>query len=585
LRTLLRRLRKSAPGFAACIGLTGLALNAQDWLQWGQNARHTGSVSVVAQKPWELLGQFTYDPLADQIRGSGDLLVHYMAPLVSGNAVYILSRGNSTWVSCSGNPQPCGTARWPSMTWGVTRVNILEKQLSPQWSVLSTWTPPPDNGSGWEPVFHPALYGNLLYMPGGAGTVLAADGQSGKLLATFQPFGNTGPNRYVSSPLTIGPDGSVYYTVIGLDAAQPWTLDATEGWLVKIDPSGAASKVAFAQLLPNAPSQNCFTTFAGQSYPWPPAPDAVPPAAPCGSQRPALNAAPAVAPDGTVYVISRAHLNQAYGYLVAVNPNLTLRWAASLRDRLNDGCGVLLPANGTLGGCRDGSALGVDPATNLLPAGQVSDQSTASPVVAPDGSILLGTLSRYNYERGHLFHFSSGGNFLGSYDFGWDITPGIYAHDNTWSAIVKDNFYPVGSYCAAPAYCGQGVPRYSITSLAPNMSKQWSFTNTNTQSCRRIPDGSVSCSPATEPFEWCVNMVAVDSEGLVWANSEDGYLYAIDSKGNLAGRIFLKSALGAAYTPLAIGGDGRVYTQNDGTLFATGLAGRRVYRPLVRQNR
>jgi len=32
-------------------------------------------------------------------------------------------------------------------------------------------------------------------------------------------------------------------------------------------------------------------------------------------------------------------------------------------------------------------------------------------------------------------------------------------------------------------------------------------------------------------------------------------------------RIFLKEALGAAYTPLSIGDDGKVYTQNDGNLF------------------
>src|SRR5580700_3315882 len=95
------------------VALIALAANAQDWQQWGQNSSHTGAVSVVAQQPWELLGQFNYDPLADQVRGSGDLLVHYMAPLVSGNSVFIMSRGNSTWLSCATNPSPCGTARWP----------------------------------------------------------------------------------------------------------------------------------------------------------------------------------------------------------------------------------------------------------------------------------------------------------------------------------------------------------------------------------------------------------------------------------------------------------------------------------------
>jgi outer membrane protein assembly factor BamB len=65
-------------------------------------------------------------------------------------------------------------------------------------------------------------------------------------------------------------------------------------------------------------------------------------------------------------------------------------------------------------------------------------------------------------------------------------------------------------------------------------------------------------------------MVAVDRDGVVYANSEDGNLYAIDRSGQLVGRIFLKAAIGAAYTPLAIGHDGRVYTQNDGTLFVVG---------------
>ena len=35
-----------------------------------------------------------------------------------------------------------------------------------------------------------------------------------------------------------------------------------------------------------------------------------------------------------------------------------------------------------------------------------------------------------------------------------------------------------------------------------------------------------------EKFEWCVNMVAVDRDGVVYANSEDGNLYAIDRTGH-----------------------------------------------------
>jgi hypothetical protein len=271
-----------------------------------------------------------------------------------------------------------------------------------------------------------------------------------------------------------------------------------------------------------------------------------------------------------VYLISRAHFNSAYGYLVALDLNLAPRWAASLRGRLQDGCDVLLPPSGTLGGCRAGSARGVDPATNDLPAGRVHDLSTSSPVVAPDGSVLYGAYTRYNYRRGHLFRFSSTGEFLNAYDFGWDITPAVYGHGGTWSVIVKDNLYPVGSYCDALGHCGLTEPRYSITSLGPALHPEWSYRNTNDQACERQADGTLLCETRPEGFEWCVNMVAVDRDGVVYANSEDGNVYAIDSTGNAIGRLFLKKALGAAYTPLAIGDDGRVYTQNDGTLFIVG---------------
>ena len=76
------------------------------------------------------------------------------------------------------------------------------------------------------------------------------------------------------------------------------------------------------------------------------------------------NVTPAVSADGTIFTVSRAHFNQNYGYVVALNPDLTLKWAASLRDRLNDGCGVLVPIAPTpapaRGSCRNGANPGLD---------------------------------------------------------------------------------------------------------------------------------------------------------------------------------------------------------------------------------
>jgi hypothetical protein len=58
--------------------------------------------------------------------------------------------------------------------------------------------------------------------------------------------------------------------------------------------------------------------------------------------------------------------------------------------------------------------------------------------------------------------------------------------------------------------------------------------------------------------------------GNVFANSEDGNLYVIKQGGTARGQIFLNQAVGAAYTPLSLGHDGRIYTENDGILFAVG---------------
>jgi hypothetical protein len=56
----------------------------------------------------------------------------------------------------------------------------------------------------------------------------------------------------------------------------------------------------------------------------------------------------------------------------------------------------------------------------------------------------------------------------------------------------------------------------------------------------------------------------------VYANSEDGNLYAIGQGGVLVQRIFQQLALGAAYTPASMDSRGRIYSQNDGQLFIVG---------------
>jgi outer membrane protein assembly factor BamB len=260
-----------------------------------------------------------------------------------------------------------------------------------------------------------------------------------------------------------------------------------------------------------------------------------------------------------------------------------------MRGRLNDGCNdgtnsstSLLPLNGTPGGCRVGAHPGVDPGTNEPPPGRVLDDGSSTPTVTPDGSILFGAYTRYNFAQGHLMKFSSSGDFLGAYRFGWDITPGIYPHGGTYSIVMKENHYGgVGSYCNVDSVCPpdrtatypNDPESYFVTQLKKNLQVEWMFKNTNTLSCTRQPDGSITCvDDHPNSHEWCINALAIDSNGVVYGNSEDGWLYSINQGGTLRQRIFQQSTLGAAYTPASLGSDGKIYSQNSGHLIVVGNA-------------
>jgi hypothetical protein len=107
------------------------------------------------------------------------------------------------------------------------------------------------------------------------------------------------------------------------------------------------------------------------------------------------------------------------------------------------------------------------------------------------------------------------------------------------------------------------------------------FQSTETRSCHRGADGSISCvDDGKHPngFEWCINAPAVDGNGNVFVESEDGKIYVIDQghtgvfttpKFSLFGNL----AIGAAYTPFAIDHHGRGYAQNNGHLFVVGEGG------------
>lgn len=555
--------------------LTPLTSQPATWPQWGQNPQHAGMVNVAGDTLDNQFASSTYDPFVsqEQAANSGELLTHYQAPLVDGNGKVYMVLETGTF-----DPNNAKTR-----TWNEQKLNLSDGHFTVIWNFASDWYPEdPAQLGGWEPVFSPALAGSFVYVPGSNGTVWKLNASDGTVASHIDPFSDGSGNIFVSGPLTADSSGNIFYNAIHFtDAGNLLGIDVIDSWVVKISTNGAVSKASYSTLVPNAPT-SCEGVFAESQLPWPPSPTAVPPQGfTCGSQRPGINVSPAIGTDGTIYTVSRAHFNSRYGFMVAVNPDLTPKWTSSLRGHFNDGCGVLIPIQSKKsvpekGKCNFGAPIGVEPETNHAGTARVLDQSSSTPTVLPDG-VLYGAYSRYNIARGHLVKFDFSGNFVASFDFGWDSTPAVYSHGGTYSILIKDNHYDeeAGFYCnpdssvpVSLTVCDStGIPAgpFYITQLSPSLVPQWKFHNTNFNQDPNHPNG----------YEWCINAPGIDVNGFVYANSEDGNIYRIPQGhtgvfdiSQAGTKLFLKVAIGAAYTPLSFGPDGTIYTENDGVLFA-----------------
>jgi hypothetical protein len=555
------------------------------WSQWAQNAGHSGDVCVRGQAPANVLARVAVDPFASAETSSvgGDLLVHYQVPLIVDDDVYVLGKNGSFTPPCAppdGGEIACHA--WDSQLWSERLYQWSGNTLSFVWSITSDWKPVPSEFAGSEPTFQPVVVGDWLYLPGFGGSIIRVDRHNGEPQAQLLPVavaaaGAPDPDTYVSGPLVADDKGNVYYNVLRLDHNFPATSDI-KGWLVRVTPSDGVTARSYDQLASGAPTgTNCHATYASASpppdLPWPPPPNPdhslpLPPLIDCGSQRPGLNVAPAIGPDGTIFTVSRAAFSSRESVVVALRPDLSTKWLASLRGLLGDGCGINVALDGDTmmnkRHCRPGTPIGVERETGEAPAGRIIDESSSSPVALPDGAVLYGSYSSYNGARGHLFKFTADGKPAGIYDFGWDYTPAVWPHGGSYSIIVKDNHYNFDDM-------GTPLGPYYVTQLDANMQPEWRFQNTNTQSCFYDGAGRFSCtSDHPNGFEWCINAPAVDKDGVVYAGGEDGVVYAIGQGGVDLGHLFLSMALGASYTPLSIDHAGRLYTQNDGNLVVVG---------------
>lgn len=270
-----------------------------------------------------------------------------------------------------------------------------------------------------------------------------------------------------------------------------------------------------------------------------------------GVAKPATNSAIAVSKDQkTLYVLANDNLATGVrqtGYLLALDSaTLALKSKVRLMDPH-----LSAPAN-------------------------ISDDSTASPLVGPDGDVYIGVLEHTygsHNARGWLLHFNADLNqtkIPGS--FGWDDTPSIvpaklvasYSGSSSYLLMVKYNNY---------ARAGSGDSKNQIAIIDPNVAQADPISPLET-----MKEVLTLLAPTPDPaypggvIEWCINTAAVDpfSKSVI-VNSEDGFLYRWDLSSNkLSEKIRLTSGLGESYTPTAVGPDGLVYAINNAILFAIG---------------
>jgi hypothetical protein len=476
------------------------------WFGYGRDAQHT-AVSAIASQDLVRITWTSAVDLAPQYTQAGALLTHYGSPVVTTNNTVAI---------------PVKTG--PTAGYRVEGRNGATGALV--WSTDTDYVTPPHN---WVPPYNVLLTPQArLYAPGAGGRLLVradADTANGTFAAhVFYGAAAYGANPaafnatvFINTPLTADAQGNVFF-----------------GFQVTgTNPAGLVSGIA--RVAPDGTGI------------WVGAPAAAGDAA---IQKPAMNCAPAISPDGsTVYI--------------AVNIALT----AGVTQR-----GYLLALNSATLATRAKVAL-VDPNTGN-PA-RVSDDGTASPVVGPDGRVFYGVLESQfptHNARGWLLQFDALLNSAGvPGSFGWDVSPSVIpasmvpSYNGTSSyllALKYNNYAGVGT--------GDGLNRLAV--LDPRSSQADPIVPT-VQVMREVMTilaPTLDTGSATARREWCINTMAADpARRSILANNEDGALYRWDLATNtLSQKIQLTSGLGQAYTPTLVGADGAVYAISNAILFS-----------------
>ena len=487
-----------------------ISRSGQVWAGHGGNFSHTGISPVPSRKLDAIAWQVPLD-LVPPYSGN-DLLIHYGETCITNQNVVI-------------------TSEKQSISDGF-KIRAYKSTGTPLWSANTDYSRPPQ---GWIPSCSPTLVFTrgttvdpMVAYPMGGGRVAFRSAHAPSATAVVHAFygdsnfalNNSGylNNVKICTPLTTSLDGSIYFGFMVL-GANPSNLTSGLG---KIDKDGNGSWIP-ATTMTNDVSVNQIK----------------------------INCAPALdAHCQNVYITCNTG-SFGRGYLCRVNP------------------ATMLPL---------GRVPLIDPKSGNNAA--VDNEGTASPLVGPDGDVYQGVLENpfpSNHDRGWLLHYS--------FDLAQTKTPGAFGWDDTPTVVPS---YMVGGYQGTSPYLlfckynnyagvsGDGHNRVGVVDpFAPALD-----VISNTQTMKLIdsilgptPDSQFPNTPGAVR-EWCVNSAAIDvPKSCVLVSSEDGVLYRWNLQTHsITESIRLTAGIGEAYTPTAIGPDGRIYAISNAILFAVGIA-------------
>ena len=398
------------------------------------------------------------------------------------------------------------------------------------WKMATDYSLPPN--PGFMLSLSPVISKNRVIIPGAGGSVIVRDNPDDKKGATKRLFfygvdnynafpGLFQANLKINTPITADAQGNLFF---GFQVLGQLTIPLQSG-IARIAADGTGSWVSASAI-----SQDPIAAFIPFK---------------------AMNAsAPALSADGKILYVAINFFDFNAGNLVALD-STTLQPIRSVRLK--------------------------DPQSGFDAA--MSDSSSASPTVGPDGDVYFGVLENpfpAHNDRGWLLHFNrdlSQQKIAGS--FGWDNTASIvdaslvpsYKGTSKYLLMTKYNNY-------AGTGSGDGVNKIAI--LDPNVAMADpvlgnAVMNEVLTIVAPTPDPNFPGFPGAVR-EWCINTAAVDPfTKSVIANSEDGKLYRWDLTTNTFSEVItLTGGIGEAYTPTVIGSDGTVYAINNAVLFAIG---------------